>query len=47
MAKRKRPKTPPEVEARRRETQRMAQERIAYHEQKAQEQHAGRAAAGE
>jgi hypothetical protein len=44
MAKRKRPKTPPEVEARRRETQRMAQERIAYHEQKAREEEARRAA---
>jgi hypothetical protein len=44
MAKKKRLKTAPEVEARRRETQRMAQERIAYHERKAREEEARRAA---
>lgn len=44
MAKKKRPKTAPEVEARRRETQRMALERIAYHERKAREEDARRTA---
>jgi hypothetical protein len=44
MTKKKRPKTAPEVEARRRETQRMAQERIAYHEQKARDEEARRSA---
>ena len=38
MAKQKRPKTPPEVDARRAETQRMVRERIAYHEAKAKEE---------
>ena len=38
MAKKKRPKTTPEQEARHDETQRMVRERIAYHEAKAREQ---------
>ncbi len=38
MPKRKRPKTPPEVEAQRAETQRMVRERIAYHEAKARDE---------
>ncbi len=46
MAKRKRPKTPPEVDAQRRETQRMARERIAYREQRAREEDERRAAEG-
>jgi hypothetical protein len=38
MEKRKRPKMTPDEHARRDETQRMAQERIAYHEAKAREE---------
>lgn len=38
MAKKKRPKTTPEEEARLDETQRMVRERIAYHEAKAREE---------
>jgi hypothetical protein len=45
MAKRKLPKTPPEVEAQRRETQRIARERIAQREQREREEDARRAAA--
>jgi hypothetical protein len=45
MAKRKRPKTTPEWRAQREETQRLVRERIAYHEQKAREEDARRAAA--
>jgi hypothetical protein len=44
MAKKKRPKMTPEEHARRDETQRMVQERIAYHEAKAREEEARRAA---
>jgi hypothetical protein len=43
MAKKKRPKTTPEHEARLDETQRMVRERIAYHEQKAREEDVRRA----
>jgi hypothetical protein len=43
MAKKKRPKTTPEEEARRDETQRMVRERIAYHEAKAREEDERRA----
>jgi hypothetical protein len=43
--KRKRPKTTPEEEARFERTQQMVRERIAYHEQKAREEDARRAAA--
>jgi hypothetical protein len=46
MAKRKRPKTPPEVDAQRAETQRMARERIAYRLQKEREDDERRAAEG-
>jgi hypothetical protein len=42
--KRKRPRTTAEEEAHFEETQRMVRERIAYHEQKAQEEDARRAA---
>ena len=38
MAKRRLPKTTPEEEARRDETQRLVRERIAYHEAKAREE---------
>ena len=44
--KRKRPKITPEEEARFEETQRMVRERIAYHEAKAREADARRAAEG-
>lgn len=44
MAKKKCPKMTPEEEAHRDETQRMARERIAYHEAKAREEEARRAA---
>ena len=44
--KRKYPKMTPEEHARRDETQRMARERIAYHEQKAREEDERRAAEG-
>jgi hypothetical protein len=43
MAKRRRKKTPAEVEAKRDATQRMVRERIAYHEAKAREEEARRA----
>ena len=43
--KRKLPKMTPEEHAQREETQRMVRERIAYHEQKAREEDARRAAA--
>jgi hypothetical protein len=43
--KRKRPKITPEEEARFERTQQMVRERIAYHEQKAREEDARRAAA--
>ena len=43
--KRKRPGITPEEKARHAETQRMVRERIAYHEQKAREEDARRAAA--
>jgi hypothetical protein len=45
MAKKKRPKMTAEEKAQREETQRMVRERIAYHEQKAREEDARRAAA--
>jgi hypothetical protein len=44
MSKRKLPKMTPEEHAQRDETQRMVRERIAYHEQKAREEDARRAA---
>ncbi len=44
MGKRRRSKTPPEVELQRAETQRMVRERIAYHERKAREEDERRAA---
>jgi hypothetical protein len=42
MAKKKRMKRTPEMEARRDETQRMVQERIAYHDAKAREEEEAR-----
>jgi hypothetical protein len=45
MAKKKPPKMTPEEKAQRQETQAMVRERIAYHEQKAREEDARRAAA--
>jgi hypothetical protein len=47
MAKKKHRKLTAEDHARHEETQRMVQERIAYHEQKAREEEERRAAEGE